>query len=215
VRKRGILFDFDYTLADSSRGVCECIFYAFSKLGLQQPNREQILMTIGLPLSDTFRLLSRIDDEKLEKKFNILFVQKADEVMADLTCVYYDVRETLSYLKDEKNIILGIVSTKFRYRIEAILQRERLLQIFEVIIGGEDVDNHKPDPEGILKAIAQINLSIADAVFIGDSLVDLCTARNANIDFIPCLNGRTTADQFKQEGFSKYIHKISDIKNIF
>ena len=54
---RAILFDFDYTLADSSLGVIDCVGYAAQEMGLSLPVPEQIKMTIGLSLPDTFSFL--------------------------------------------------------------------------------------------------------------------------------------------------------------
>ena len=71
------------------------------------------------------------------------FQEKADEVMNDFTHVFKEVPEIMSLLK-EQGFSPGIVSGKFRYRIESFLEREKLLDFFKVIVGGEDVVKHKP-----------------------------------------------------------------------
>ena len=118
--------------------------------------------------------------------------------------------ETPSIIKllHSKGIKLGIVSTKFRYRIMNILKREELLDFFDVIIGGEDVHEHKPDPKGLLEAIKKLNLSISQVIYIGDSLTDAETAFRAKASFVAVLSGVTT-----QKGFGNY-PVIAFIKNV-
>jgi phosphoglycolate phosphatase len=190
-----MIFDFDYTLADSSKGVRECIDYALKKLGLPTPSDELLFQTIGLSLQDTFEYLTGDTDTERGAKFARLFVDKADEVMADLTHIFETVTRLLTHLKDE-DIKLGIVSTKFRYRIESILRRENLSELFSVIIGGEDVLRKKPDPEGLLTAIEMLKVSPLKSVYVGDSTVDAETARRAGVPFIAVLTGVTSREAF-------------------
>ena len=49
----------------------------------------------------------------------------------------------------EQGLAVAIVSSKFRYRIEAILALNELQSLVDVLIGGEDVQRHKPDPEAL------------------------------------------------------------------
>ena len=53
-----VVFDFDFTLADSSAGAIECISFAFQEMGLPRPLPEPIKATIGRSLADTFRTLA-------------------------------------------------------------------------------------------------------------------------------------------------------------
>lgn len=91
---------------------------------------------------------------------------------------------------------VGIVSTKFRYRIEAILQREGLLDCFDVIIGGEDVTLTKPDPQGLLMAMESMQMNKQNIIYAGDSVVDAETARRAVVSFVALLSGTTSEEEF-------------------
>ena len=77
--------------------------------------------------------------------------------MVDATRVYPGVPGVLQALQ-ACQLRLGILSTKFRYRIEAVLQREGLRDAFELIVGGEDVTQLKPDPEGLLRGFGEARL---------------------------------------------------------
>jgi phosphoglycolate phosphatase len=208
-----ILFDFDFTLADSLKGVEECVSYGFKKLNLPVPSKIEISKTIGLSLKDTFLKLVGNQYKNKAKAFSQFFIEKADEVMADLTIMFDDVYDVIHILKNHE-IALGIVSTKFRYRIESILVREKLLESFDVIVGGEDVKNHKPNPEGLLLAINKANLSFLHTLYIGDSIIDAETAKRAGVSFIPVLSGTTSKESFKNYKILGMLKNISELPRL-
>ena len=159
LKYEAIIFDFDYTLADSSKGVIKCVNDSLSDLNYPLASPENICRTIGMPLSSVFEILSGQTDPSQIQKLMQLFKGYADEVMADLTVLYPFVNPIMQQIinQDRK---LGIVSTKYRYRIESILRRENAFNWSDVIVGGEDVTKYKPDPEGLCQAIRSINCAI-------------------------------------------------------
>lgn len=212
-RFRTVLFDFDYTLADSSRGVVECINYALRGIGLPQASPEEIRRTIGLSLPNTLTRLAGKEHAERSHEFGRLFVMRADQVMADLTRVLDDVPEVIGHLKDG-GMALGIVSTKFRYRIEEVLRRAALLEPFDVIVGGEDVQSHKPDPESLLTAIEKMNGSPSTSVYVGDSVTDAETAKRAEVPFIAVLSGVTPRGSFDRYPVFKIMENLREIMDL-
>ena len=212
-RFKAVLFDFDYTLADSSRGVVECINYALSGMGLSQVSAEKIRRTIGLSLPNILTKLAGMEHAERSYEFSRLFVERADEVMADLTRVFDDVPKVIEHLKAE-GLALGIVSTKFRYRIEEVLRRVDLLEPFDVIVGGEDVSSHKPDPESLLKAIKKMKSSMSTSIYVGDSVTDAETAKRAEVPFIAVLSGVTPRDSFECYSVFGIIENLREIMDL-
>ena len=148
------IFDFDYTLADTSPGVFSCVNYALSKLGFPETTYEKSSQTIGLSLGETYASLTAKPAQEADE-FIRLFIEQADKVMADKTILFEYTPAVVWRLK-QLDLRLAIVSTKFRYRIEEILERESLRSRFEVIIGGEDVSIHKPNPESLSLAMDKL-----------------------------------------------------------
>jgi phosphoglycolate phosphatase len=208
LRPQVIIFDFDYTLADSSQGIVECVNYALSRLGLEPIPPARIRKTIGLSLPDTCHALTGRSD--LGQEFTRFFILRADEIMADMTEIMDSVPETIAALK-KRGFRLGIVSTKFRRRIETILTREELLAPFEAIVGGEDVVEFKPDPEGVNLAMKRLGCSRSNSIYVGDSLVDLETAKRAGLPFIALLTGPTTREEFPEDDVYLMLEQISDL----
>ena len=192
---RAIIFDFDYTLADSSAGAIECINYALTHLGFSSASEERIRQTIGLSLPATFTALTQNSDPHLIHEFSKRFVERADQVMADLAVVYDHVPQVLEPIRSA-GLQMGIVSTKYRYRIENILTRYDLLHYFDVIVGGEDVQRHKPDPCALERAYEQLDISPQHAVYVGDHPVDAEAAQRAGMSCVAVLTGTSTKADF-------------------
>jgi phosphoglycolate phosphatase len=195
VSLQAVIFDFDFTLVDSSRGFVECHGYACEALSLPTIADVQAMAMMGTPLHDAFRLLFDEEHHALAEDYVRLWQERADEVMTDLTEVYGDVERTVDELR-AMGLKTGIVSQKLRHRLEAVLHREGLTGRFDVVLGGGDIANMKPHPEGLLKALDAIGVSPGSAVYVGDTVIDAGAAANAGVPFIAVLTGVTPASAF-------------------
>ena len=193
--KSTVIFDFDYTLADSSKGVFVCINYALRSMGEAPRPWDECCSTIGLSLSATYASLTGESDPGRGAMFYRLFVERADQIMASNTELYAGVCDVVNLLTSS-GLVLGILSTKFRYRIRQIIDRYELTEQFSMIVGGEDVEKHKPDPEGMRLFLSKTSVKPDQAVLVGDSLTDAETAFRSGVDFVAVLTGTTSADQF-------------------
>lgn len=92
---KAIVFDFDYTLGDSTKGIVLSVNYALEQLGYQSKDEAEIRKTVGLSLKDTFLQLESAGREDEAEQFSVFFKKKADEVMVSNTELYADVIEIL------------------------------------------------------------------------------------------------------------------------
>ena len=210
---QAIIFDFDYTLADSSGGVIECINFALDRLSLPPAADTEIRRTIGLPLPDTLAMLVGKEYARYTDEFTRLFVERADEVMTDMTELLDPVPETVTALRNF-GIQLGIVTLKYRYRVESVLKRDQLSGAFEVIIGFEDMSVQKPDPTGLLAAVEKLNCVRQNSFYVGDSVTDAKTAQRADIDFIPVLSGVTPRTAFDDYNVYTILEDVSGLLDL-
>ena len=208
-----VVFDFDYTLGDSSEGVIDCVNFAFRELGLPIGSSERIRRTIGLSLAKTFVALVEKEDKTQSEEFARLFIERADQVMVEKTVLFDSVRPTLEVLK-RRGLSLGIVSTKYRYRIEAITQRENLDKMFNIIIGGEDVSDHKPHPKGLLTAIERLKCQPQNTLYVGDSVTDAQTAERAKVPFVSVLSGVTSRADFDDYNVFAILNNLSELPRL-
>lgn len=211
---KAYLFDFDYTLVDSSPAIVHCFHAAFTKEGLPIPDENHIKKLIGMPLEGMAKSLHEGMDDELVEKIKSNYVAEADLVATQMTHFFPDVKDLMTFLRG-KGCQTGIVSTKFRYRIAEALEVNQMSELFTLIIGGEDVHTHKPDPEGILIALERLQLKKDEVVFVGDSLFDYYAAKNAGVAFIAVLNGMTTEEEFMDHGCPKVniINSLGEIEN--
>ena len=194
---QSVIFDFDYTLADSSVGIIDSANYALIRLGLPTATDDAIRRTIGMSLTSTLPALAGKDHAEHADEFMRLFIERADEVMHDSTVVYEFVQSLVDTLLCH-GIALGIVSSKGRWRIQGILNREGLDGRFSVIVGGEDVEELKPDPTGLLRAVDALDTPKGRCLYAGDSVTDAETARRADLPFAAVLSGVTECEAFAE-----------------
>lgn len=203
--KKVVIFDFDYTLGDSTPGIVESMHYAFETMGLPKPSADAIRRTVGRTLCDSYAILTGDEDISHGQRFTALFKEKADEIMTGKTVLFDGILECLAALK-RKGVKLGIVTTKLRYRIEGIMAKYGAEDLFDLVVGSEDVKVEKPSPEGLLWAIDALKAAKEDVLYVGDSIVDAKTAQNAGVDFAAVLTGTT-----EREAFLEYPHiEIAD-----
>lgn len=207
---QAVIFDFDYTLADSSEGAFDCINFALDEMGLARVSAEAACRTIGLSLSETFLTLGEHHERTRCDEFHRLFVQRADEVMINLTTLYDSVPATIDALV-QQGLRLGIVSTKYRRRINGVLQREDVMHGFQVVIGGDDVEEHKPHPQGLFEAIKRLECSPESVVYVGDSIVDAEVAKRAGVPMIVVLSGVTPREHFDRYAPLAVLQSISEL----
>jgi phosphoglycolate phosphatase len=208
-----VLFDFDLTLADSTRAAEECIRYALRGMGLVPGGSDRIRRTVGLSLEATLESLTGETDPDLRAEFRSRFVEKADRVMVEGTEMIDGVVLGVDALL-ERGIRLGIVSTKYRYRIEAILDRWGTRDRFDVIVGGEDTKTHKPDPEGLRVALLSLGVSPVESVYVGDHLVDAEAASLVPLPFVGVLTGTTTEEDFLAFPHVKVLDSASELPSL-
>ncbi len=191
-----IVFDFDYTLADSSPAVIACAAHAFERMGLPPVSADAVRATIGLSLPETLVRLTGEAQRPRAEEFRGYFRELSDKIMVAQTTLFPFVPQTVRALL-RRGLRLGIVSTKFRCRIEDVLERDGLAGAFDPIVGGDDVAEFKPAPEGLLAAAAKMEQPREAVLYVGDSVTDAETAGRAGIPFAAVLSGTTPAEAFK------------------
>jgi phosphoglycolate phosphatase len=192
---RAVLFDFDFTLADSTAGAVECVNHALVRCGFPAAEKPAICRSIAYPLPEVLARLTGVDDPAVAAEFAGAFIARADEVMAPLTTLYPDVPATVSQLRRD-GYRTAIVSTKFRYRIQAILANHDAGNLFDAIVGGEDVEHHKPHPQPLLRALGRLRLEPEEALYVGDHPVDAQASAAALVPFVAMLSGVAEESEF-------------------
>lgn len=213
MKYKAVLFDFDYTLADSSRGIVTCFQQVLKRHGYTDITDETIKRTIGKTLEDSFSIMTGVTDADQLENWRKEYVKEADTYMTINTHIYPGTLKVLEYFKNN-GAKVGIISTKYRFRILEFFEKYLPNGWFDVIVGGEDVTKHKPNPQGVAIALEKLGISPSQTLYIGDSVVDGETAVNAGTDFIGVTTGMTSREElanFPHIGIVKELDGIVSI----
>ncbi len=190
------LFDFDYTLANSEKGILKCFHITFQKLGMPDAADDTIRHTIGLPMEEAVSKITGLQKPADIERFIEAYRVEADRYMTEGTHFFPEALPTLRALK-EQGAKIAIVSNKTGSRVRERFLRDGAAGLVECFIGSEDVTRPKPHPEGIEKALAALGGAKSDALYIGDSETDAQTAKSAGVAFAAVTTGTTTAEALK------------------
>jgi pyrophosphatase PpaX len=172
-----VLFDLDGTLIDSGPIILASMRHASVTVLGREPDEELVRAAIGGP-----GLIAQMRDLDPDRVDELVDAYRAhNEPLHDSLEAFPDVLELLSRLKDE-NHRLGIVTAKRLRTVALALDRFPVLrETTEVVIGAEDTERHKPDPEPVLEALRRLGADPEDAAYVGDSPFDIRAAKAAGV----------------------------------
>lgn len=193
---RALLFDFDYTLGDSSEAVVACVNYALGTQGLCEAPPAVIRQMIGMPLSKIFAQLGAVDVQEAIAQFQ----RQAEAIMVAQTILVPGLPERIRYIAQNTGLKLAVISTKNRRRIEEILDKFAISFAFQAVVGGDEVSEAKPSPEATRLALTRLNCAPQQALFIGDSVMDAGSAQAAGVMFVGIATRTTTPALLREKG---------------
>jgi len=196
-----ILFDLDGTLIDSTDAIVSTFHHSFDVHNSNHPRDEDIMALIGYPLDVMYRELGVDKSEVWD--FVATYKEQYRKISTQKT-------ELLACAKDavltaSKFATLGIVTTKTGLYSEILMEHFDLMKYFEVLIGREHVDNPKPHAEPILKALESFDTKGKEIWMIGDTKLDLISAKNAGVNSVGVLSGYDDKQTLKK--YSDFVLK--------
>lgn len=173
---KGLLFDFDGTLLDTNHLIIETFRHVLEPKFPGKYSTEDLAAFIGPSLTETFTLVDEPNKDKLIAEYLHWNRQYHDELVTG----FDDVVEVVTTLKNA-GLKLAIVSTKRQDSLEMGLNILGIYELFDTIIGNEDVQNTKPDPEPVLLALQRLELAKNEVIMIGDNYHDIEGGQNAGV----------------------------------
>ena len=209
MRYKALLFDLDGTLINTNELIIESFLYVLGDKFPGKYTRESVIPFLGPPLRETFDSIDPTMTEMLISSYREWNIQNHD----DMVTPFDGVVETLQLLK-EKGYKLAIVSTKRRDMIDRGLRLINCEDMFDTIVGLDNVTNPKPDPEPLLLALEQLNVQPEDALMIGDNYHDIEGGQRAGVDTAAVawsIKGEAFLATFNPTYIIKHISEIVDI----
>lgn len=220
-----VCFDIDGTLADTDDHLVAQIASALDAIPLvdgREASRlaRRIVMSAETPVNAAYGALDKLglDDElaRLKSLVKRLRTQQvrdqihvadaADEVHHDIVA---DVDQMLHQLAERYP--MSTISTGGVPRIEAFLQHYGVRDLFTVVVGAQTTPRMKPHPDPLLYAAEAMNVDPARCVFVGDTTVDMETAKAAGAQAVGVLCGFGTEDELVRAGADLILATTSDV----
>jgi phosphoglycolate phosphatase len=194
-----ILFDLDGTLIESTDAIVSTFHYSFKVHDMPLVEDEKIIQLIGYPLEIMYAELG-IEQEKVSG-FVDTYKEEYRKISTKKTKLLPNTLEAIELASTFAE--LGIVTTKTGKYSKVLMEHFNLMKYFKVLIGREDVEKPKPDAQPILKALESFNLKGKNVYMIGDTKLDLLSAKNAKVNSIAVLCGYGKKEELQK--FTKII----------
>ena len=179
-----VIFDLDGTLLDTLADLADGVNIALRQCGFPEKTTEEVCMAVG---NGVVRLMERVvPDGKNNPAFETclgVFRTEYARISQNKTCPYEGIPELLSHL-DAAGLKLAVVSNKFHNAVVDLVRH--YFPIIPVSAGEREADGirKKPAPDTVLWVMEQFGVTAEVCVYIGDSDVDIETAKNAGMDCI-------------------------------
>jgi pyrophosphatase PpaX len=173
---KGFIFDIDGTLTSTNELIFASFNHVTKKYLGRTYNDKEIIALFG-PTEDVIlkKWMGENYDKAREDYYD--FYEKNHIRMAD---IFPGIEEILGAIKS-KNLPLGIFTGKGRQSSVISLKALGIYDYFDLIITGDDVANHKPSPEGIIKFVNYFSLNPDSVLMIGDAPADVTAAKEAGV----------------------------------
>ncbi|WP_026694484.1 pyrophosphatase PpaX [Peribacillus kribbensis] len=169
-----VLFDLDGTLINTNHLIIESFIHTLNLYFPDKYGREEVLPFMGPPLYDSFYSVDPERASEMVSAYRTYNIANHDRLVEEFEGVYEAV-ESLH----EAGYKLAIVSTKLHDTILMGLKLARLEKFFDVVIGLDDVERAKPDPEPLNKALGILGSKPEEAIMVGDNHHDILGGKNA------------------------------------
>lgn len=174
-----VLFDLDGTIVNTNELIINSFMHALKENNLPSLTREQIIPLMGTTLQQQLSAFSGLeakDINLLERSYRSYNNAHHDELVQ----AFPHVNETMEELK-RRGIKLGVVTTKIRPNTLKSLEQFDLLKYMDTIVTVNDITHPKPHPEPVLTAVANLGVDPARTLMVGDSAVDIQSAKAAGV----------------------------------
>jgi HAD superfamily hydrolase (TIGR01549 family) len=188
-----IIFDLDGTLIDSFQAINDAFDAVFLKFEERVLSDSESKSYVGVPLEE---LLGEIFGKENQEEAIKIFRSRYREVCFEKTVLIKGVKELLIYLKD-KGKSLNIATNKTGDISRDILKHLNIDKLFDYVYGVYDGMEGKPSPEMLNKILENTGYKKSDTLFIGDSPIDIMTAKNAGVSMLSVASGNHKYDELR------------------
>jgi len=180
-----VLFDLDGTVIDSGGIILASMRHATREVLGRDYSDEELLQTVGGPGLEA--QMRAFDPERVDELVQVYRAHN-EPLHEELLCCT-GMEEVLERLHAEGRR-LGVVTAKRRATVDLAFEHVPLGRLFDTVVGGDETERHKPDPEPLLVAAERLGASSGDCAYVGDSPFDVQAAKAAGMYSVAVTWGR-------------------------
>jgi len=203
----GFIFDVDGTLTSTNQLIFDS-FNFIAKKYLDRTFTDEEIVTMFGPTEDV--ILKKWCGERYEEARVEYYKYYSDYHWK--AKLYPGIKEILDYLKNKK-FPLGIFTGKGKEATMITLKKLEVEHYFDLIVTGDDVQNHKPSTEGILKFVNHFGMKNERVLMIGDSVSDVKASKEAGIKIASVLWDSYAHEQVKTLNSDYYFYSVIELRN--
>ena len=213
MKYQAVLFDMDGTVLDTLDDLCDSINHSLAEFSLPNVSREHVRQCLGNGAAFLVsHSIPACSSPGLEANVLAFYKPWYDAHCLIKTAPYEGILPMMQSLK-EQGLRLAIISNKPDRAVQE-LSDAFFPGLLELSVGESPSVRRKPAPDTVLKAASQIGLSVDQCVYVGDSEVDLETARNAGMDCISVTWGFRDEAQLIEAGASVLVRTPEELESL-
>ncbi len=183
------MFDLDGTLIETAPEIADAVNDTLRRFDLPEVTQQQVNDWIGHGtrelLIQALAHASRTEVAVMRASDCLALIATEFDRHYQNRCgtrsqLYPQVREVLTALR-ERGVKLAVVTNKEGRYTTTVLDAHQLMPLFDRVVSGDTLPTKKPDPAGIHSCLVQFGVQSHRALFVGDSSIDVATARNAGV----------------------------------
>jgi pyrophosphatase PpaX len=185
MRFETVLFDLDGTVVDSGGIILASMRHATQEVLGRDYSDEELMQAVGGPGLEA--QMSALAPDHVEQLVDVY--RAHNEPLHDELEACEGMEDVLVRLHDEGRR-LGVVTAKRRSTVELAFAQVPLGHLFETVVGGDETERHKPDPEPLLLGAERLGADPAATAYVGDSPFDIRAAKAAGMFAVGVTWGR-------------------------
>lgn len=210
MRYKLVIFDMDGTILNTLEDLANSLNYALVRSGFAERTISEVRSFVGNGIRKLIeRGVPRGTSNELIEKVLADFTEHYKLHCSDNTRPYDGIIELLTELK-KQGLLIAVVSNKADYAVQ-LLCEEYFPHLFNAAVGEKNGVRKKPAPDSVNEVLRQLKVQKCEAVYIGDSEVDIETARNAELECISVDWGFREHDYLVQKGAEKIITSPQEV----
>lgn len=210
--KKAIIFDLDGTLLDTITDLALSVNHTLQEFGFATHDIDDYKYKVGNGMR---KLIERALPENHLNKTDVVlekFMAYYDEHKADHTRAYEGITELLRELT-QKGVKLAVLTNK-AHDPAVQLVKKYFGETFDVIHGQKEGVPRKPDATSTFSVMKELDVLAQECLFVGDSAVDIHTAKNAGITSVGVLWGFRTKEELESAGAAHIVSTPKQILNL-